>query len=91
MALYYIALQGKNNVYPVQAGGLKTVIINLLIRCLQCTPGKEEDVMEMRAVSCFPRLQMDRLFYTFWFCTKIHIILPISLNSEMTPEHCIFN
>lgn len=67
MALYYIASQGKSDVYPVQAGGLKTVIINLLIRCLQCTTGKEEDDMEMRAVSCFLRLQMDRLFYIFCF------------------------
>lgn len=53
MALYYIALQGENNVYPEQPGGLKTAIINLLIRCLQCTPGKEEDMMEMRAVLVF--------------------------------------
>lgn len=53
MALYYIALQGKNNAFPVQPGGMETVIINLLIPCLQCTTGKKEDVREMRAYHVF--------------------------------------
>lgn len=74
MALYYIALQGENNVYPVWPGGLKTVIINLFIGCLQCTPGKEEDVMGMRTLSCSLILQMDSLFYAFWFWTKTRFI-----------------